>query len=118
MLNKADEANRSDESSEIGDLKLQGAATLAHTKAASWPLIASIGAIAISPLIVLTTAMGPLYNLWLAVMMVALWAVQHLTKREVGIAIGDPKSYSVALAYTVGIIVPIALGAWLRNGST
>ena len=85
---------------------------LAHTNAASWPLIASIGAIAISPLLVLTTAIGPLYNLWLAVMMVALWAVQRLTKQEVGIAIGDPKSYFIALAYAVGIIGFIALGAW------
>jgi membrane protease YdiL (CAAX protease family) len=83
-----------------------------HAKAASWPLIASIGAIAISPLLLLTTAIGPLYNLWLAVMMIALWAVQRLTKREIGIAIGDPKSFFVALAYAVGIIGSIALGAW------
>jgi uncharacterized protein len=61
---------------------------------------------------VLTTAIGPLYNLWLAVMMIALWAVQRLTKREVGIAIGDPKSYFIALAYALGIIASIALGAW------
>jgi len=81
-------------------------------KAASWPLIASIGAIAISPLLVLATAIGPVYNLWLAVMMVALWAVQRLTKREVGIAVGDPQSYFIALAYAVGIIGSIALGAW------
>ena len=85
---------------------------LAHVKAGSWPLIASIGAIVISPLLVLTTAQGPFYNLWLAVMMIALWAVQRLTKREVGIAIGDPKSYFIALAYAVGIIGCVALGAW------
>jgi membrane protease YdiL (CAAX protease family) len=83
----------------------------ASTKAASPPLIASIGAIAISPLLVLTTAIGPLYNLWLTVLMIALWAAQRLTKREVGIAIGDPKSYLIALAYAVGIIGFIALGA-------
>jgi membrane protease YdiL (CAAX protease family) len=61
---------------------------------------------------VLTTAIGSLYNLWLAVMMIALWAVQRLTKREIGIAIGDPKSYLIAFIYALGIIGSIALGAW------
>jgi len=84
----------------------------AHIKAASWPLIASISAIAISPLLVLATAQGTFYNLWLAVMMIALWAGQRLTKREVGIAVGDPQSYFIALAYAVGIIGCVALGAW------
>ena len=84
----------------------------AHIKATSWPLISSVGAIAVSPLLELMTAIGFLYNLWLAVMMIALWAVQRLTKREIGIAIGDPKSFFVALAYAVGIIGSIALGAW------
>ena len=84
----------------------------AHVKAASWPLIASISAIAISPLLVLATAQGAFYNLWLAVMMIALWAGQRLTKREVGIAVGDPQSYFIALAYAVGIIGCVALGAW------
>jgi membrane protease YdiL (CAAX protease family) len=45
-------------------------------------------------------------------MMISLWAVQRLTKREVGIALGNPKSYLFALAYAVGIIGSIALGAW------
>ena len=84
----------------------------AHIKPASRPLIASIGAIAISPLLVLATAQGAFYNLWLAVMMIALWAAQRLTKREVGIAVGDPSSYFIALAYAVGIIGCVALGAW------
>ena len=83
-----------------------------HIKAASWPLIASISAIAISPLLVLATAQGPFYNFWLAVMTIALWVAQRLTKREVGIAVGDPKSYFIALAYAVGIIGCVALGAW------
>jgi membrane protease YdiL (CAAX protease family) len=62
--------------------------------------------------LVLATAIGPLYNVWLAVMMIALWAVQRLTKREIGIVIGDSNSYFFALAYAVGIIGSIALGAW------
>ena len=85
---------------------------MTQIKAASWPLIASIGAIVISPLLVLTTSQGALYNFWLAAMMIALWAVQRLTRREVGIAIGDSKSYFLALAYAVGIIGCVALGAW------
>jgi membrane protease YdiL (CAAX protease family) len=88
---------------------------LAHIKAASWPLVASVGAIAISPLLVLATAQGGLYNLWLAVMMIALWAAQHLTRREVGIAVGDPKSYFIGLGYAVGIIGCVALGAWAAH---
>ena len=81
-------------------------------KAASSPLIASIGAIVISPLLVLATGQGPLYNFSLAVMMIALWASQRLTKREVGIAVGDTRSYVIATAYAVGIIGCVALGAW------
>jgi uncharacterized protein len=91
---------------------LSEAVILAHIKGATWPLIASIGVIVISPLLVLATAQGALYNLWLAVMMVALWAAQRLTKREVGIAVGDAKSYFIALVYAVGIIGCVALGAW------
>ena len=89
------------------------AGTVARRRSdAPWPLIGSIGAIAVSPLLVLATAQGALYNLWLAVMMIALWAVQRLTKRELGIAFGDPESYTVALAYAVIIIGCVALGAW------
>lgn len=85
---------------------------IAHIKPSLWPLIASIGAIAISPLLLLATGEGASYSLWLAVMMFGLWAAQRLTKREVGVAIGDSKSYLVAIAYTVGIIGCVALGAW------
>src|SRR4051812_18044451 len=78
-------------------------------------MIASISAIVISPLLVLTTAQGPLYNFWLVVMMIGVWTAQRLTKREVGIAIGDPKSYFIALAYAVAIIGCVALGAWAAH---
>ena len=88
---------------------------LAHIKPASWPLIAGIGAIAVSPLLELTTGQGAFYGLWLAVMMIALWVAQRLTKREVGIAVGDPESYFIALAYPVGIIGCVALGAWVAH---
>jgi membrane protease YdiL (CAAX protease family) len=64
---------------------------------------------------VLATAQGAFYNLWLAVMMIALWAAQRLTKREVGIALGDPKSYCIGLAYAVGMIVLVVLGAWVAQ---
>lgn len=85
---------------------------LAYIKAASWPLIASTCAIVISPLLVLATAQGAFYNLWLAVMMIALWAAQRLNKREVGVAVGDPRSYFIGFGYAVGIIGCVALGAW------
>jgi len=84
-------------------------------KASSWPLIASIAAIVISPLLVLATAQGALYNVWLAVMMASLWVVQRLSKREVGVATGDRKSYLVAAAYAVAIIGCVALGAWIAQ---
>jgi len=86
-----------------------------HIKVTSWPLIASLSAIVISPLLVITTAQGAFYNLWLAVMMIALWVAQRLTKREIGIATGDPESYFIALAYAVGIIGCVALGAWITH---
>ena len=86
--------------------------TRTHIKATSWPLIASVGAIVISPLLALATGQGALYSLWLTVMMAALWGVQRLSKREIGIAIGDRNSYFLALAYAVAIIGCVALGAW------
>jgi hypothetical protein len=69
--------------------------TAARSTAASWPLLAGVSAIAISPLLMVTTGMSALYNLWLAVMMIGLWVPQRLTKREVGIAVGDPGSYAM-----------------------
>jgi membrane protease YdiL (CAAX protease family) len=44
--------------------------------------------------------------------MIALWAAQRLTRREVGIAVGDARSWLIALGYVVGIIGCVALGAW------
>jgi membrane protease YdiL (CAAX protease family) len=85
---------------------------IAHIKASRWPLIASIAAIAVSPLLMITTGQGASYNLWLAFLMIGLWVAQGLTKREVGIAVGDRKSYLFAVAYPVVIIGCIAIGAW------
>jgi len=67
-----------------------------------------------SPLLMVTTGMSALYNLWLAVMMIGLWVAQRLTKREVGIAVGDLGSYAIAVGYVAGIIGCVALGAWAR----
>jgi len=88
---------------------------LADVKTTSWPLIGSLGAIVVSPLLLLVTGQGVFYNLWLAVMMIGLWAAQRLTTREVGIAPGDSQSYLIALAYVTGIIGCVALGAWAAN---
>jgi hypothetical protein len=76
------------------------------------PLIASVAAIAVSPLLMLLTGQDAFYTLWLTVMMIGLWAAQRLTRRELGIAVGDSQSYLIALAYPVGIIGCVALGAW------
>jgi membrane protease YdiL (CAAX protease family) len=84
----------------------------ARSTSASWPLLAGVGAIVMSPLLMVTTGMSALYNLWLAVMMIGLWVAQRLTKREVGIAVGDLGSYAIAVGYVAGIIGCVALGAW------
>lgn len=84
-------------------------------RATSWPLIASVGAIVVSPLLLLATGQSAFYNLWLAVMMIGLWAAERLTRREVGIALGDSKTYLIALAYAVGVIGCVAVGAWAAN---
>ena len=44
-----------------------------------------------------------------------VWAAQRLTRLEVGIAVGDAKSYFIALTYAVGIIGCVALGAWATH---
>ncbi len=76
-----------------------------------WPVVGGIGAIAGSPLLSVGTGQGILYNLWLAAMLVVVWAGQRLTRREVGLTLGDGTSYGVALAYVAGIIGLVALGA-------
>ena len=48
-------------------------------------------------------------------MMLGLWAAQRLTRREIGIAFGDAKSYAIAVAYPVGIIGCVVLGAWIAG---
>jgi len=87
----------------------------ANSKTASWPLIAGIAAIVISPVLELATGQGALYTFWLTAMMLGLWAAQRLTRREVGVAVGDAKSYAIAVAYPVGIIGCVALGAWIAG---
>lgn len=81
-------------------------------KDTSWPIVASIAAIAVSPLLQVTTGEGMLYTLWLVVMMIALWVLQRLTLREVGITAGDTGSYLLAFAYPLVIIGCVVLGAW------
>jgi len=80
-----------------------------------WPLAGSIGAILISPLLSLATGQDFFYNLWLAAMMGLMWARLKLTRREVGLTMGDGTSYLVALAYVVGIVGLVALAAWAAN---
>ncbi len=84
----------------------------ADGKAAAWPLAAGIAAIVVSPLLELATGQGALYTFWLTAMMIGLWAAQRLTRREVGVTVGDAKSYAIAVAYPVVIIGCVALGAW------
>ena len=78
----------------------------------SLPLVVGLGAIAGSPLLEVTTGQDALYGLWLAVLMVGVWVAQRLSRREVGIALGDPASYLIAIGYVAGIIGAVALGAW------
>lgn len=86
-----------------------------NTRPWVWPVLGSVGAIVISPLLVLATGQGALYNVWLAVMLAILWARLRLTRREVGLALGDATSYLVALAYVAGIVGLVVLGAWATN---
>jgi membrane protease YdiL (CAAX protease family) len=87
----------------------------AEHKSAAWPLVAGIAAIVISPLLELATGQGALYTFWLTAMMIGLWAAQRLTRREVGVAAGDAKSYAIAIAYPVAIIGCVAAGAWIAG---
>jgi len=86
-----------------------------QNRSAVWPLAAGIAAIVVSPLLELATGQGALYTFWLTAMMMGLWAAQRLTRREVGIATGDAGSYAIAVAYPVGIIGCVVLGAWMAG---
>ena len=78
----------------------------------SWPVVAGLAALVGSPLLEVATGQDLLYGLWLAVLMVGLWTAQRLSRREVGIALGDPASYLIAIGYVAGILGAVALGAW------
>lgn len=80
-----------------------------------WPVFGSIGAIVVSPLLSIASGEGALYNLWLAVMLAVLWGGQRLTRREVGLAVGDGTSYLVAFAYVAVIVGLVGLGAWAAH---
>ena len=86
-----------------------------NIKSQSWPLIASIAAIAGSPLLQLASGSGELFQIWLAVLFFAVWGILRLTRHEIGFALGDGRSYLVALAYVIIIIGLVALGAWAAN---
>ena len=87
----------------------------ANTNPRLWPVIGGAAVIIGSPLLMLATGVSETYNLWLAVMMAAVWFAQRLSKREVGVAIGDGTSYLAALVYVVVIIGIVAAGAWAAN---
>ena len=85
---------------------------ISNMKPASWPLLASTAAIAISPLLMLATGRDELYTFWLTAMMIGLWFAQRMTMAEVGIVQGDAGSYLIGLAYVAGIIGLVGAGAW------
>ena len=87
----------------------------ADKRSAWWPIGAGIAAIVVSPLLELGTGQEALYTFWLVAMMLGLWVAQRLTRREVGITLGDARSYAIALAYPVVIIGCVALGAWIAG---
>lgn len=78
----------------------------------SWPVIASLGALIGSPLLLVATGQSVLYNVWLAVMMIGLWAAQRFSRREIGFIVGDRSSYLASVGYVVIIIGCVTLGAW------
>ncbi|MCB2107263.1 MAG: CPBP family intramembrane metalloprotease [Rhodobacteraceae bacterium] len=78
----------------------------------SSPLVWSVAAVVGSPILQLATGQGELYNFWLAVLMIGAWIACKLSKADMGVALGDGKSYALAVAYVIGIIGLVALGAW------
>jgi len=80
-----------------------------------WPVLGAVGAIVVSPLLSIASGQDALYNLWLAIMLAIVWGGQRLTRREVGLAVGDAKYYFVALAYVAVIVGLVGLGAWASH---
>ncbi|MBL8645451.1 MAG: CPBP family intramembrane metalloprotease, partial [Rhodospirillaceae bacterium] len=76
------------------------------------PLVIAAAAVIGSPLLQAVTGQSILYNLWLVALMIAVWVRMKLTRREVGLVLGDGPSYAVALLYVVVPIGIVALGAW------
>lgn len=77
-----------------------------------WPVAATAAVLILSPLLQIITGIEEVYGLWLAVVMIALWALQKFSRAEIGLVIGDGRSYGIALAYVVVIIGIVAIGAW------
>ena len=88
---------------------------LARIKTTTWPLIAGTRRDCHLSRRQLTTGASAFYGLWLAVMMIALWVAQRLTRREVGISVGDRTSYFIALAYPVASSAALCWGHGQRS---
>jgi membrane protease YdiL (CAAX protease family) len=77
----------------------------------AWPVAASLAAVILTPILEVTIheAMGLLLIL---VMIVVLWALTRLTRREMGLAWGRPSHYALAILHPIVAMGVLVVAAW------
>jgi membrane protease YdiL (CAAX protease family) len=79
-----------------------------------WPIAGSLAALILSPLLEFTTGMMLLYSLAVLALLIVFWGLTRLSRRQMGIQLGDPTSYGMGLLYPVGVMgVIVAIAAKL-----
>lgn len=80
------------------------------------PLVGSAVALSLSPLVVALTRQMGLYPIILFPLVVVLWAVTRLSRRQMGIRIGNYRGYLVPLLYPLGVMGLTGVIAWVSGG--
>ncbi len=81
-----------------------------------WPVLGSIAALVISPLITSLTGKINAYALVLLPLTLLMWAVTRLSSRHLGIRLGNLNAYVPSLLYPIAVMVSTGIAVWLTGG--
>ena len=81
-----------------------------------WPILGSIAILAISPLVTALTGKVNAYAVVLLPVTLLFWAITRLSRRDLGLRLGQPSAYMVSLLYPVAVMGLTGIVTWLTGG--
>lgn len=69
-----------------------------------WPVIGSIAVLVLSPLLEIVTGREEPYLFVLPALIIILWLITRLSKREIGLQWGTRNAYAVSLVYPIAVM--------------